>query len=142
MNYQVINNNKKAENFIKNNLVLQFPKAEAESFKMFLITTAFNLAKTASQFLGYSLVDVYLKTLPPENQSQLEASGNEDTTIVERAIQKLKPYITYIYVYKNDGTDDKILALLENFGVKYITLNLDSEISKQKFLEIFKAYRK
>ena len=88
------------------------------------------------------MVDVYLKTLPPENQSQLEASENEDTTIVERAIQKLKPFITYIYVYRNDGTDDKILALLEKFGVKYINLNLDSEISKQKFLETFKAYRK
>ena len=63
MNYQIVNNNKQVEKFIKDNLVLQFSKVEEILFQNFLISTAYNLAKSSSQFIGYSLIDIYLSTL-------------------------------------------------------------------------------
>ena len=60
MNYQIVNSNKEVEKFIKDNLVLQFSKVEEILFQNFLISTAYNLAKSSSQFIGYSLIDIYL----------------------------------------------------------------------------------
>lgn len=128
MNYQIVNSNKEVEKFIKDNLVLQFSKVEEISLTIFLISTAYNLAKSSSQFIGYSLIDIYL--------------SSNNTIIVEKAIQKLKPFITYIYVYKNDETDNKNLSILDELGVKYITLNMLTESSKSNFLDIFKRYKK
>lgn len=69
-------------------------------------------------------------------------SFDEDSVIVENAIQKLKPFITYIYVYKNDETDNKNLSILDKLGVKYITLNMFTKNSKEHFLNVFKRYKK
>lgn len=48
MNYQIVNSNKEVEKFIKDNLVLQFSKVEEILFAKFLISTAYNLAKSSS----------------------------------------------------------------------------------------------
>ena len=140
MNYQIVNNNKQVEKFIKDNLVLQFSKVEEILFQNFLISTAYNLAKNSSQFIGYSLIDIYLSTLDLYKKG--EYYFDENNVIVEKAIQKLKPFITYIYVYKNDETDNKNLEILDKLGVKYITLNILTESSKIHFLEYFKKYKK
>ena len=140
MNYQIVNSNKEVEKFIKDNLVLQFSKVEEILFQNFLISTAYNLAKSSSQFIGYSLIDIYLSTL--DLYKKEEYYFDENNIIVEKAIQKLKPFITYIYVYKNDETDNKNLEILDKLGVKYITLNILTESSKIHFLEYFKKYKK
>lgn len=140
MNYQIVNNNKQVEKFIKDNLVLQFSKVEEILFQNFLISTAYNLAKSSSQFIGYSLIDIYLSTL--DLYKKEEYYFDENNIIVEKAIQKLKPFITYIYVYKNDETDNKNLSILDKLGVKYITLNMFTKNSKEHFLNVFKKYKK
>ena len=140
MNYQIVNSNKEVEKFIKDNLALQFSKVEEILFQNFLISTAYNLAKSSSQFIGYSLIDIYLSTL--DLYKKEEYYFDENNIIVEKAIQKLKPFITYIYVYKNDETDNKNLEILDKLGVKYITLNILTESSKIHFLEYFKKYKK
>lgn len=141
MNYQIVNSNKEVEKFIKDNLVLQFSKVEEISFAKFLISTAYNLAKSSSQFIGYSLIDIYLSLLYKRFKEEVY-SFDEDSVIVENAIQKLKPFITYIYVYKNDETDNKNLSILDKLGVKYITLNMFTKNSKEHFLNVFKRYKK
>lgn len=141
MNYQIVNNNKEVEKFIKDNLALQFSKVEEISFAKFLISTAYNLAKSSSQFIGYSLIDIYLSLLYERFKEEVY-SFDEDSVIVENAIQKLKPFITYIYVYKNDETDNKNLSILDKLGVKYITLNMFTKNSKEHFLNVFKKYKK
>lgn len=141
MNYQIVNSNKEVEKFIKDNLVLQFSKVEEISFTKFLISTAYNLAKSSSQFIGYSLIDIYLSLLYKRFKEEVY-SFDEDSVIVENAIQKLKPFITYIYVYKNDETDNKNLSILDKLGVKYITLNMFTKNSKEHFLNVFKRYKK
>ena len=141
MNYQIVNSNKEVEKFIKDNLVLQFSKVEEISFAKFLISTAYNLAKSSSQFIGYSLIDIYLSLLYKRFKEEVY-SFDEDSVIVENAIQKLKPFITYIYVYKNDETDNKNLSILDKLGVKYITLNMFTKNSKEHFLNVFKKYKK
>lgn len=140
MNYQIVNSNKEVEKFIKDNLVLQFSKVEEILFQKFLISTAYNLAKSSSQFIGYSLIDIYLSTL--DLYKKEEYYFDENNIIVEKAIQKLKPFITYIYVYKNDETDNKNLSILDKLGVKYITLNMLTKNSKEHFLNTFKKYKK
>jgi hypothetical protein len=140
MNYQIVNSNKEVEKFIKDNLVLQFSKVEEILFQNFLISTAYNLAKSSSQFIGYSLIDIYLSTL--DLYKKEEYYFDENNIIVEKAIQKLKPFITYIYVYKNDETDNKNLSILDKLGVKYITLNMLTKNSKEHFLNVFKKYKK
>lgn len=140
MNYQIVNSNKDVEKFIKDNLVLQFSKVEEILFQNFLISTAYNLAKSSSQFIGYSLIDIYLSTL--DLYKKEEYYFDENNIIVEKAIQKLKPFITYIYVYKNDETDNKNLSILDKLGVKYITLNMLTKNSKEHFLNVFKKYKK
>lgn len=140
MNYQIVNSNKEVEKFIKDNLVLQFSKVEEILFQKFLISTAYNLAKSSSQFIGYSLIDIYLSTL--DLYKKEEYYFDENNIIVEKAIQKLKPFITYIYVYKNDETDNKNLSILDKLGVKYITLNMLTKNSKEHFLNVFKKYKK
>lgn len=140
MNYQIVNSNKEVEKFIKDNLVLQFSKVEEILFQNFLISTAYNLAKSSSQFIGYSLIDIYLSTL--DLYKKEEYYFDENNIIVEKAIQKLKPFITYIYVYKNDETDNKNLSILDKLGVKYITLNMLTKNSKEYFLNVFKKYKK
>lgn len=142
MNYQIVNSNKEIEKFIKDNLALQFSKVEEISFAKFLISTAYNLAKSSSQFIGYSLIDIYLSLLYDERFKEEVYSFDEDSVIVENAIQKLKPFITYIYVYKNDETDNKNLSILDKLGVKYITLNMFTKNSKEHFLNVFKKYKK
>lgn len=141
MNYQIVNSNKEVEKFIKDNLALQFSKVEEISFAKFLISTAYNLAKSSSQFIGYSLIDIYLSLLYKRFKEEVY-SFDEDSVIVEIAIQKLKPFITYIYVYKNDETDNKNLSILDKLGVKYITLNMFTKNSKEHFLNVFKKYKK
>lgn len=141
MNYQIVNSNKEVEKFIKDNLALQFSKVEEISFTKFLISTAYNLAKSSSQFIGYSLIDIYLSLLYKRFKEEVY-SFDEDSVIVENAIQKLKPFITYIYVYKNDETDNKNLSILDKLGVKYITLNMFTKNSKEHFLNVFKKYKK
>ena len=141
MNYQIVNSNKEVEKFIKDNLVLQFSKVEEILFQNFLISTAYNLAKSSSQFIGYSLIDIYLSLLYKRFKEEVY-SFDEDSVIVENAIQKLKPFITYIYVYKNDETDNKNLSILDKLGVKYITLNMSTKNSKEHFLNVFKRYKK
>lgn len=141
MNYQIVNSNKEVEKFIKDNLALQFLKVEEISFAKFLISTAYNLAKSSSQFIGYSLIDIYLSLLYERFKEEVY-SFDEDSVIVENAIQKLKPFITYIYVYKNDETDNKNLSILDKLGVKYITLNMFTKNSKEHFLNVFKKYKK
>lgn len=141
MNYQIVNSNKEVEKFIKDNLVLQFSKVEEILFAKFLISTAYNLAKSSSQFIGYSLIDIYLSLLYKRFKEEVY-SFDEDSVIVENAIQKLKPFITYIYVYKNDETDNKNLSILDKLGVKYITLNMLTKNSKEHFLNVFKKYKK
>lgn len=141
MNYQIVNSNKEVEKFIKDNLALQFSKVEEILFQNFLISTAYNLAKSSSQFIGYSLIDIYLSLLYVRFKEE-GYSFDEDSVIVEKAIQKLKPFITYIYVYKNDETDNKNLSILNKLGVKYITLNMLTKNSKEHFLNIFKRYKK
>ncbi|QIG63353.1 hypothetical protein DAC20_126 [Bacteroides phage DAC20] len=141
MNYQIVNSNKEVEKFIKDNLALQFSKVEEISFAKFLISTAYNLAKSSSQFIGYSLIDIYLSLLYERFKEEVY-SFDEDSVIVENAIQKLKPFITYIYVYKNDETDNKNLSILDKLGVKYITLNMFTKNSKEHFLNVFKKYKK
>lgn len=140
MNYQIVNSNKEVEKFIKDNLALQFSKVEEILFQNFLISTAYNLAKSSSQFIGYSLIDIYLSTL--DLYKKEEYYFDENNIIVEKAIQKLKPFITYIYVYKNDETDNKNLSILDKLGVKYITLNMLTKNSKEHFLNVFKKYKK
>lgn len=140
MNYQIVNSNKEVEKFIKDNLALQFSKVEEILFQNFLISTAYNLAKSSSQFIGYSLIDIYLSTL--DLYKKEEYYFDENNIIVEKAIQKLKPFITYIYVYKNDETDNKNLSILDKLGVKYITLNMFTKNSKEHFLNVFKRYKK
>lgn len=140
MNYQIVNSNKEVEKFIKDNLVLHFSKVEEILFQNFLISTAYNLAKSSSQFIGYSLIDIYLSTL--DLYKKEEYYFDENNIIVEKAIQKLKPFITYIYVYKNDETDNKNLSILDKLGVKYITLNMLTKNSKEHFLNVFKKYKK
>ena len=140
MNYQIVNSNKEVEKFIKDNLALQFSKVEEILFQNFLISTAYNLAKNSSQFIGYSLIDIYLSTL--DLYKKEEYYFDENNIIVEKAIQKLKPFITYIYVYKNDETDNKNLSILDKLGVKYITLNMFTKNSKEHFLNVFKKYKK
>lgn len=140
MNYQIVNSNKEVEKFIKDNLALQFSKVEEILFQNFLISTAYNLAKSSSQFIGYSLIDIYLSTL--DLYKKEEYYFDENNIIVEKAIQKLKPFITYIYVYKNDETDNKNLSILDKLGVKYITLNMFTKNSKEHFLNVFKKYKK
>ena len=140
MNYQIVNSNKEVEKFIKDNLALQFSKEEEILFQNFLISTAYNLAKSSSQFIGYSLIDIYLSTL--DLYKKEEYYFDENNIIVEKAIQKLKPFITYIYVYKNDETDNKNLSILDKLGVKYITLNMFTKNSKEHFLNVFKKYKK
>ena len=141
MNYQIVNSNKEVEKFIKDNLALQFSKVEEISFAKFLISTAYNLAKSSSQFIGYSLIDIYLSLLYERFKEEVY-SFDEDSVIVENAIQKLKPFITYIYVYKNDETDNKNLSILDKLGVKYITLNMFTKNIKEHFLNVFKKYKK
>lgn len=140
MNYQIVNSNKEVEKFIKDNLALQFSKVEEILFQNFLISTAYNLAKSSSQFIGYSLIDIYLSTL--DLYKKEEYYFDENNIIVEKAIQKLKSFITYIYVYKNDETDNKNLSILDKLGVKYITLNMFTKNSKEHFLNVFKKYKK